>query len=236
MLCIAICDDDRYMLETLKSLVKDFFAKNNIDIRIMLFASGEELLQYENHIDILFLDIQMKKLNGMETAKKLRQSDFKGFLIFITILKEMVFRAFEVQAFDYLLKPIQEDSFSKTMYRLLDCLKKAGDKNLFIRIGYESRLIPFDDIVFCEVIDRKIYLHLLSSEVIDYYEKIEDLEKRLSSCFYKCHRSFLINLKYVRSYKNGVVFMEGGKEIPVSRLRSKDFSNVILQYMKDGRI
>lgn len=94
----------------------------------MLFASGEELLQYEDHIDILFLDIQMKKLNGMETAKKLRQSDFKGFLIFITILKEMVFRAFAVQAFDYLLKPVREDHFSKTMYRLLDCLKKTGDK------------------------------------------------------------------------------------------------------------
>lgn len=107
---------------------------------------------------------------------------------------------------------------------------------MLIRIGYESRLIRLDDIVFCEVIDRKIYLHLLSSEVIEYYEKIEDLEKRLSSCFYKCHRSFLINLKYVRSYKNGAVFMEDGKEIPVSRLRSKDFSNVILQYMKDGRI
>lgn len=236
MLYIAICDDDRYALETLKNLVKDFFAKNNIDIIIMLFVSGEELLQYENHLDIIFLDIQMKKLNGMETAKKLRQSDFKGFLIFITILKEMVFRSFEVQAFDYLLKPVQEDYFSKTMYRLLDCLKKPGDNNLLIRIGYESRLVPFDDIVFCEVIDRKIYLHLLSSEVIDYYEKIEDLEKKLSSCFYKCHRSFLVNLKYVRSYKNGVVFMKGDKEIPVSRLRSKDFSNIILLYMKDGRI
>lgn len=148
----------------------------------------------------------------------------------------MVFRAFEVQAFDYLLKPVREDYFSKTMYRLLDCLKKTGDENLLIRIGYESRLIPFDDIVFCEVIDRKIYLHLLSSEMIDYYEKIEDLGKRLPSCFYKCHRSFLINLKYVRSYENGVVFMEGGKEIPVSRLRNKDFSNVILQYMRDRRI
>lgn len=236
MLFIAICDDDQYMLEALKKLVNDFFRENNTDIKVMLFASGEELLRYGKHIDILFLDIQMKNIDGMETAKKLRQSDFKGFLIFVTILKELVFQAFEVQAFDYLLKPIQEDSFSKTMVRLLDCMKNAKDKNLLIRIGYESRLIPVDDIVFCEIIDRKIYLHLLSSEVIDYYEKIEDLEKKLDKYFYKCHRSFLINLKYVRSYKNGMVVMKGGKEIPVSRLRSKDFSNVILQYMKDGRI
>ena len=179
MLFIAICDDEQYMLEALKKLVKDFFVKNNTDIVIMPFTSGEQLLQYENHIDILFLDIQMKNMDGMETAKKLRQSDFKGFLIFVTILKEWVFQAFEVQAFDYLLKPIEKESFTKTMYRLLECMRNAKDHNLLIRIGYESRLVPVDDIVFCEVIDRKIYLHLTTSEVIDFYEKIGNLEQRL---------------------------------------------------------
>lgn len=236
MLLIAICDDDFYMLEMLKKLVKDFFVENNIDVMLTLFTDSGELLQYENQIDILFLDIQMKNMDGMETAKKLRQSDFKGFLIFVTILKELVFQAFEVQAFDYLLKPIQEDYFYNMMYRLLDCIKNTKDKSLLIRIGYNSRLIPFDEIIFCEVINRKMYLHLLSSEVIDYYEKIEDLEKRLNKYFYKCHRSFLINLQYVRSYRNGIAIMEGGKEIPVSRLRKKEFSRVILQYMESWRM
>lgn len=236
MLQIAICDDDQYMLEALEQSAADYFAKNNIDIKIVLFAGGEELLRYGERIDLLFLDIQMKRIDGMETARKLRQSDFKGFLIFVTVLKELVFESFEVQAFDYLLKPLQEEQFAKTMDRLLDCMRNAKDQNLLIKIGYESRLIPVDEIVFCEVIDRKIYLHLLSSEVIAYYEKIEKLEKKLDKHFYKCHRSFLINLKYVRSFKNGRVLMQGGNEVPVSRLRSKDFSNVILQYMKDGRL
>lgn len=235
MLSIAICDDEKYMRSELKNFVQDFFEKNKIEIAITLFASGEEILQYPNQIDILFLDIQMKPMDGMETAKRLRRSDFKGFLIFVTVLKEAVFQAFTVQAFDYLLKPIQKDCFYKTMYRLLDCMENAKKKSLFIRIGAESRWIPFDDIIFCEVIDRKIYLHLVSSEVVDYYEKIENLEKRLHPYFYKCHRSFLIHLKYVRSYKNGRAVMEGGKEIPVSRLRSKELSNIILQYMKDWR-
>lgn len=91
MLYVAICDDEQYVLGTLRNLVKDFFAKNNMEIEITMFTSGEELLKYRNHIDILFLDIQMKNIDGMETAKKLRQSDFKGFLIFVTILKELVF-------------------------------------------------------------------------------------------------------------------------------------------------
>ena len=80
--------------------------------------------------------------------------------------------------------------------------------------------------------DRKVYLHLTSAEVVDFYDRIENLEKKLDSSFYRCHRSFLINLKYLKGYKNGTAAMEGGKEIPVSRLRGKEFSNVILQYMK----
>ncbi|MDE7431724.1 MAG: LytTR family transcriptional regulator DNA-binding domain-containing protein, partial [Lachnospiraceae bacterium] len=91
-------------------------------------------------------------------------------------------------------------------------------------------------IVFCEIIDRKVYMHLASSEVVDFYELIENLEPKFDSRFFRCHRSFLINLKYLKSYKNGIAYMEGGKEIPVSRLRSKEFSSVILQYMKEWRL
>lgn len=236
MLYAAICDDDRYMSGSLKKSVSNFFLDHGIDVIVMQFADGEELLRSDKHIDILFLDIRMKNTDGIETARKLRLSGFKGFLIFITVLKEQVFQAFEVQAFDYLLKPLQEERFNKTMCRLLENINNSNGSDLLIRIGYESRLIPVDDIVFCEVIDRKIYLHLLSSEVVCYYEKIEALENKLSKCFYRCHRSFLINLKYVVSRKSGSVLMKGGKEIPVSRLRDKEFSNVILRYMRDGSI
>ena len=81
-----------------------------------------------------------------------------------------------------------------------------------------------------------MYLHLASSEVVDFYDRIENLEERLDSRFFRCHRSYLINMQYLKSYKNGVAYMEGGKEIPISRLRSKAFSEVILQYMKEWRL
>ena len=99
--------------------------------------------------------------------------------------------------------------------------------------GYESRIIQKEDIVFCEIIDRKIYLNLASGEVVDYYERIENLETKLDSRFFRCHRSFLINLGHLRGYKNGTAYMDNGREIPVSRLRGKEFSSVILEYMKD---
>ncbi len=233
MMHIAICDDEKYMSDKVSAMVSDFFRNKNMDIAVTQFSNGEELLSYDRTIDILFLDIQMNGIDGMETARKLRDRKFKGFLIFITVLKEMVFQAFDVQAYDYLVKPIEEKRFKKTMERLLDSMQNASEASLLVQKGYESSIIAFENIVFCEIIDRKIYLHLASSEVVDFYERIEKLETKLDSRFFRCHRSFLINLKYLKSYKNGIAYMEGGQQIPVSRLRSKEFSNVILQYMKE---
>jgi two-component system response regulator LytT len=190
-------------------------------------------LNYDGQIDILFLDIQMKDIDGMETARRLRADKFQGFLIFITVLKEMVFQSFEVQAYDYLVKPVEEKQFERTMERLLASMHSAGEDSLLVQKGYEGRIIRKDEIVFCEIIDRKIYLNLVSGEVLDYYERIENLETKLGGHFFRCHRSYLINLKHLKGYKNGTAYMDNGKEVPVSRLRSREFSGIVLQYMKN---
>ena len=233
MIRIAVCDDEEYMSDQIEALVREFFCKKNREPVILRFSCGEELLRYDGQIDILFLDIQMKDMNGMETARKLRAGRFRGFLIFITVLKEMVFDSFEVQTFDYLVKPLEEKQFEKTMERLYASIQNAAEESLLVQKGYEGRIIRKDEIVFCEIIDRKIYLHLVSDEIIDYYERIEKLETKLNAGFFRCHRSYLINLKHLKGYKNGIACMDNGREIPVSRLRSREFSGVVLQYMKN---
>ena len=233
MIRIAICDDEKHMSDHIRSMVLNFFRKKNREISLRMFSGGEELLSYNGQIDILFLDIQMKDMDGMETARKLRADKFRGFLVFITVLKEMVFQSFEVQAYDYLVKPVDDKQFEKTMERLYASMQNASEDSLLVQKGYEGRIIREDEIVFCEIIDRKIYLNLASGEVVDYYERIENLETKLNNRFYRCHRSYLINLKHLKGYKNGTAYMDNGKEIPVSRLRSREFSGVVLQYMKN---
>ena len=233
MIRIAICDDEKHMSDHIRAMASDFFRKKNREIQLRTFLSGEELLNYDGQIDILFLDIQMNGMDGLETARKLRAGKFRGFLIFITVLKEMVFQSFEVQAYDYLVKPVDEKQFRKTMERLYASMQNTSEDSLLVQQGYERRIVPKDEIVFCEVIDRKIYLNLASGEVVDYYERIENLETKLGSHFFRCHRSYLINLKHLKGYKNGTACMDNGKEVPVSRLRSREFSGVILQYMKN---
>ncbi len=134
--------------------------------------------------------------------------------------------------YDYLVKPVEEKKFEKTMERFYASMQNASQGSLLVQKGYEGRIIRKDEIVFCEIIDRKIYLNLESSEIIDYYDRIEHLEMKLDRHFFRCHRSYLINLKHLKGYKNGTAYMDNGKEIPVSRLRSKEFSGVILRYMK----
>ncbi len=233
MIRIAICDDEKHMSDHIRAMASDFFRKKNREIQLRTFLSGEELLNYDGQMDILFLDIQMNGMDGLETARKLRAGKFRGFLIFITVLKEMVFQSFEVQAYDYLVKPVDEKQFRKTMERLYVSVQNTSEDSLLVQQGYERRIVPKDEIVFCEVIDRKIYLNLASGEVVDYYERIENLETKLGSHFFRCHRSYLINLKHLKGYKNGTAYMDNHKEIPVSRLRSREFSGVVLQYMKN---
>ncbi|WWR15628.1 LytTR family DNA-binding domain-containing protein [Lachnospiraceae bacterium JLR.KK008] len=235
MINIAICDDEQQMSDHIRRMALDFFQSKNRQAVVCQFSCGEELLKYDGKIDILFLDIQMKGINGMETARRLRQHNFHGFLIFITVLKEMVFRSFEVQAYDYLVKPLREKQFVKTMERLFCSFGDDCDKSLLIRKRNETILLPFQEIIFCEVIDRKIYVHTVSAEVFDYYERIDRLEVVVDDRFFRCHRSYLINLQYLKSYKNGMAYMEGGREIPVSRQRGREFSGVILRYMKKWR-
>lgn len=236
MITIAICDDEKQTLDQIRKLVSVFFREKNMEVSIVCFPGGEELLRYDRSVDILFLDIQMNGIDGMETARKLRSRNFRGFLIFITVLREMVFQSFEVQAYDYLVKPVEEKKFVGTMERLIVSMNNVSEERLLVQKGYERSIVPFADIIYAEIIDRKVYLHLASSEVVDFYDRIENLEERLDSRFFRCHRSYLINMQYLKSYKNGVAYMEGGKEIPISRLRSKAFSEVILQYMKEWRL
>ncbi len=132
MIYVAICDDETSMSEHIRSVTSEFFRRKNMETIILRFSSGEELLKYDGQIDILFLDIQMKNIDGMETARKLRENKFRGFLIFITVLREMVFQSFEVQAYDYLVKPVEREQFEKTMERLCESMQNAKEAGLQI--------------------------------------------------------------------------------------------------------
>lgn len=235
MIRIAICDDEVFMQQDLNSRLLEYFNQHGMDVRIRIFSGGQALIQSSLSFDLVFLDIQMEEPDGFKTAQLLRKGGYDGILIFITVLKEYVFDSFDVGAFGYLLKPLDNGRLTRTVDRAVTALKKRSEKTVLIRKGTGCLVIAFEDIVFCEVIGRKTYLHTNKGETIDYYCKLEDLEQTVDGRFFRCHRSYLVNLDHVRGLKDGNAILANGESVPVSRLREQKFTQALLAQMKERR-
>lgn len=234
MLKFAICDDEPYMLEELSAHLSGYMkAKNRISYTVDYFSNGRSLMESDCAFDLIFLDIQMEQPDGMEIARMLRQQNNQSLLIFVTVLKEYVFDAFEVEAFDYLTKPLDHGRFRRTMDRVMRVLEQQAAKSIVIQRGTSCEVLLLSQIVYCEVQGRKIYIHQSDGRIIDYYDKLEDFERRVDGRFFKCHRSYLVNLDYVRGCNAGQVILSGEDRIPVSRLRERDLTQALLHYMKE---
>lgn len=234
MIKFAVCDDEPFMAQKISELISTYMQeKQDMSYHISSFSNGRSLLESSCDFDVIFLDIQMEQLDGMKTAKLLRQRNIHCLLIFITVLKEYVFDAFEVQAYDYLVKPIDESHFKKTMNRAIGTLEQHTAKRLVIQKGTSCEVIPLSQILYCEVQGRKVYIHQEDGKIVDYYEKLNDFERQVDGRFFRCHRSYLVNLDKVRGNHSGQVSLSDGSNIPVSRLRERELTEALLRYMKE---
>lgn len=231
MLNIAVCDDEAATRKELSSLLRSWFEARKEACQITPFSTAEALLAWEKPFHIVFLDIRMEGLDGLQAAFQLRKRGDCAFLVFVTALQEYVYDAFEVEASDYLLKPIVPERLSRTMERILRRLQDTKEECLLIQKGAGCRSIPLADILYCEAFGRKVALHTTQG-VLDYYFKFSDLEQRLNSHFFRCHRSYFVNLRYVCGYEQGMALLENGETLPVSRLRGEAFTQAIFHYMK----
>ena len=237
MIKFAICDDEPLMAQELAGHLVDYMKENLITAySLSSFSDGRALLDAIDRFDVIFLDIQMEQPDGMETAKLLRRRGDHSLLVFVTVLKELVFDAFQVEAYDYLLKPLDRARFKQTMERVLRSLDRKTAEDIVIQRGTGCEVVLLSDIVYCEVLGRKIYLHKHDGTVSDYYDKLEDLERRVDGRFFKCHRSYLVNLDYVRGCQDGQVLLFQGERIPASRLRERELTQALLRYMKERGI
>ena len=233
MIKFAICDDEPLMARELADHLADYMKEKSITgYSVNSFSSGRTLLESSGSFDVIFLDIQMEPPDGMETAKLLRQQGDHSLLVFVTVLKELVFDAFQVEAYDYLLKPLDSAHFKRTMDRVLRALDQRGAANIVIQRGTGCEVVPLSELVYCEVLGRKIYLHKQDGTVSGYYDKLEDLERRVDGRFFKCHRSYLVNLDYVRGCQDGQVMLSQGERIPASRLRERELTQALLRHMR----
>lgn len=230
MLQIAVCDNDKTMGEYLKQLIEKKLEDDN-NYKISVFSSGRELLKAGTHYDIFFLDIDLKDINGIDMARQLRQES-EAVIVFVTALKEYIFDAFDVQAFQYLLKPIDEQKFFQVLDKaLIECRTLKQAEPLVIRVKGVYRNIPKESILYAENEARKIVLHL-QEEQITYYAKMSELEGILGKSFFRCHRGYLVNLGAVKSYDTGSIQLKNGETILMAKQKYSDFVSAYMEFLR----
>lgn len=229
---IAIVDDEKVIREQIKNMIACKFPDYQTDT----YSTGEELLTVRKYYDVIFLDIQMDGINGMDTARKLREQQKESLLIFITGMKEYVFEAFEVNAFHYLLKPVEEKKFEEVLKRAIreiEKQRKKGQKQLFIKTRTRNITLNQNSILYIENRAKKVEIHT-NEEVVEMYASMRELEKQLSDSFYRCHRGYLVNMAYITEYSNDNITLSNGEDIFLSKEKYKEFVKVYMRYLRNG--
>lgn len=229
---IAICDDEKIVRQQIKGLIE----KQKADCNLELYETGEELLAAGKHFDVVFLDIQMEGMNGIDTARTLRGQNEETVLIFITGIKEYVFDAFDVAAFHYLLKPIEENKFMEVFDRAVkeaEKRKEKGQKQLFIKTRQRNITLEQKNILYIENRGRKAEIHTVE-ETIEIYAAMIELEKQLGGEFYRCHRGYLVNMAYITEYSNDSIRLSDGESIYLAKEKYNEFVKEYMRYLRNG--
>ena len=229
---IAICDDEEIIREQIKELTE----KEKSGLCMELYETGDALLASGKQFDIVFLDIQMEGTDGIETAKRLRQRDEDTILIFITGIREYVFEAFDVAAFHYLLKPIEEEKFREVFRRAGRELEKRKSKRretVFIKTRNRSFSLEKDSILYIESRGKKVEIHT-TGETIEAYASMNEMEEQLGGGFFRCHRGYLVNMAYVAEYDSGSITLNNGEYVYLAKEKYGEFVKAYMRYLRNG--
>lgn len=229
---IAVVDDEKVIREQICEQIRMLNPGDNIKT----YDSGDELLKAGVSFDMVFLDIQMEGLNGIETAKNLKRRKEDVIVIFVTGVREYVFDAFDVAAFHYLLKPIEEKKFVEVFQRAnaqIAKRKSMAKRQLFLKS--KGIVLNQSSILYIESRGKKAAIHTLK-EVIEVYAVMSELESQLSDGFYRCHRGYLVNMAYITEYDNESITLNNGESVYLTRKKHSEFVKTYMWYLQNGGV
>jgi len=234
---IVVCDDENIALRITCTYIEELSKKYRIDANIIGFLSGEKLLEYVDNsvIDIAFLDIDLKGIDGISLAAKLLRKNPKIATIFVTSHREFAYDAFKVEAFSYLTKPIDQDRldriFKKAILHVNDMYNRMQRVPLVITEGNVKRKINQSCIVYIERISSQSII-VTKTGNHSVYESITSLGGRLEMNFLQINQGIIVNLDEVACIEGNNVMMKNGKIFPIGRTFCKEAKRIYLEYPK----
>lgn len=238
MFNIIICDDEKKYVDNLKTVVEDFFKKINTDVTITSYTDGDELLNEKIKADIVFLDIEMKRVDGITVAEEIRRYDMNVPIIYVTSYVDYWRKAYSVHAFDFITKPYTKEQVEKVLSDFVHMMEETEEKKVLLKTQDCTVNMRQNDIYYFMIEKKKQVLmatvngnYIVRENLKDIYEKLD------KDMFYFSHKSSIVNLRYVERLENGYdIIMDNGEFVPLAHNKRADFlkrlSSVILEKLK----
>ena len=234
MIHIAICDDEKDFVAYLTGLLNQYATETGQEIKVTAYYDGMELIEkYDTTIDLIFLDIQMRLVNGLRAAERIRQMDEKVGIIFLTTLTQYGLEGYKYQATNYIIKPIRYARLKEEMKQWLE--RHRQDDSPFIVVANDAGKFKvfLKSLRFIETFNRNLLLHTDQENIIC-YKKMKELETELvQHGFVRCHSGYLVNLFYVKRIEKLDIILTTGERVPISQPKRKEFMERLADYWGD---
>jgi len=228
---IAIAEDDLAMQQTLSGFISKFCAENNIHFNVSVFSDGDELLaDYKPEYDIILLDIQMKRIDGMETARKIRKLGDDVIIIFITNMSDYAIKGYSVDAMDFIVKPVPYFAFTEQLKKAISRLKKRKKSYITLKTGEGILHINTSDVYYIESYGHRLFIYTAKGKY-EMSKTMRSMEETLHLYnFYRSNNCYLVNLAHVEKVNNNIVTV-AGSELQISRPKRKGFLDALTDYI-----
>lgn len=236
MYCIAICDDEQHFATKNASLLREGLKAEGIPFELDVYVNPAEMLQAierGQQYHMLLLDIIMGEYNGIEIARILRAARYPAGIIFITASTDFVFDGYDVQATQYLLKPVDAQKLAAAI--LLDYNNRFAPVTLLMKKGAATKALPVADIFYIESKNKKVHIHLNDAHgdnPFKYNGKLSEVAPRLPEEFCTCHKSYIVNLRHATAVHRYYFILDSGQMVPVSKSRFKAAQQQFLNYLR----
>ncbi len=227
---IAICDDQMPLHDELKQCLEEYALKRHLIIVYDDYTKGADLIASDIEYDIIFMDYQMEGLDGLETSRRIRKKNVATKIIFLTSFKNIVFDTFEVDAYRFLVKPIDKKRLESAMD---DYLSRLDDQNyILLKTEDNKKRLNIDDIIYIEAADKYCYIRTIKENIL-YKNTLADIEKQLpEDKFFRSHRTYLVGLQHIISHTSTDILFDNQERALISKLKLTPFKKAFSDYLK----
>ncbi len=232
-----MCDDELAFAEQLRELVISYAKEHHIDVQAETFASAEELfseIEQGAGFEILFLDIEMGKMNGIELGKKLRDLSYQTLLIYVSGYDQYLRQLFETEPFRFLSKPLKKEELFEVLDKAFERIGRFHREHFTIRFGKNVVNLLCRDIVYLESNKRKVIVHTVRGEY-EYYQKLDDAQKeidKISNDFVRIHKAYLVNMEHVEAFQYEKLALRDGTILSISEVHRANVRSRFWEYLK----